>query len=98
MVSTVIAVSLPVLLIEPVNYYTCKKWLLTKTADSSISFVDSRDRSIAQVAKLVNTHVMAEMLESIEKFKFILLPPGNPSQSLAVLHFKQPSINTIPSS
>ena len=51
MVSTVIAVSLPVL--EPVNYYTCKKWLLTKTVDSSISCVDSCDRSIARVGKLV---------------------------------------------
>ena len=53
MVSTVIAVSLPVLLIEPVNYYTCKKWLMTKTIDSSIRCVDSRDRSIAQIGKLV---------------------------------------------
>ena len=53
MVSTVIAVSLPVLLIEPVNYYTCEKWLLTKTVDSNISWVDSRDRSIAQIGKLV---------------------------------------------
>ena len=48
MVSTVIAVSLPVPLIEPVNHYTCEKWLLTKPVDSSISCVDSRDRSIAQ--------------------------------------------------
>ena len=55
MVSTVIAVSLPVLLIESVNYYTCEKWLLTKTVDSSISSVDSRDRSIAQIGKLVFT-------------------------------------------
>ena len=51
MVSTVIAASLPVLLIEPVNYYTCKKWLLTKTVDSSISCVDGRDRSIAIILR-----------------------------------------------
>ena len=37
MVSTVLAVSLPMLLIEPVNNYTCKTWLSTETVDSSIS-------------------------------------------------------------
>ena len=42
MVSTVIAFSLPVLMIESVNYYTCKKWLLTEKVDSGVSCVDSR--------------------------------------------------------
>ena len=53
MVSTVLEVSLPVLLIASVNYYTCKKWLLTETVDSSISYVDSHMVTSAQVGKLV---------------------------------------------
>ena len=68
MVSTVLAVSLPMLLIEPVNNYTCKKWLLTETVDSSISYVDSHlvtSGSVFSTCRQIgNTHVMAEGLIS----------------------------------
>ena len=66
MVSTVLAVSLPMLSIEPVNFYTCKKWLLTETVDSSISYVDSNlvtSGSVFSTCRQIgNTHVMAEGL------------------------------------
>ena len=69
MVSTVLEVSLPVLLIESVNYYTCKKWLLTETVDSSISCVDSHMVTSGSVfstgRQIGNTHVMAEGLISV---------------------------------
>ena len=68
MVSTVLAVSLPMLLIESVNYYTCKKWLVTKTVDSSISYVDSHSATSGSVfstcRQIGNTHVLAEGLIS----------------------------------
>ena len=68
MVSTVLAVSLPMLLIESVNYYTCKKWLLTETVDSSISYVDSHlvtSGSVFSTCRHIgNTLVMAEGLIS----------------------------------
>ena len=68
MVSTVLAVSLPMLLIESVIYYTCKKWLLTETVDSSISYVDSHlvtSGSVFSTCRQTgNTHVMAEGLIS----------------------------------
>ena len=74
MVSTVFAISLPVLLIELVNYYTCKKWLLTKTVDSSISCVDSRDRSIAQVGKLVLPASWRKGSKVYRKVQILFLP------------------------
>ena len=68
MVSAVLAVILSMLLIESVNYYTCKKWLLTDTVDSSISYVDSHlvtSGSIFSTCRQIgSTHDMAEGLIS----------------------------------
>ena len=68
MVSTVLAASLPMLLIESVNNYICKKWLVTETVDSSISYVDSHLITYGSVfstcRQIGNTHVMAEGLIS----------------------------------
>ena len=64
MVTTVLAVSPLVLLIESVSYYTCKKRLLTETVDSSISCVDRHLVTSGLVfstgRQIGITHVMAE--------------------------------------
>ena len=48
---------------------SCKKWLLTETVDSSISYVDSHMVTSGSVfstdRQIGNTHVMAEGLISV---------------------------------
>ena len=60
--------SFPTYALDRVNYYTCKKWLVTETVDSSISYVDSHlvtSGSVFSTCRQIgNTHVMAEGLIS----------------------------------